>query len=73
MTRDDFGFVGKGEQTALDGVNDLFAVSTGEIGSANTTGEERVAREDHLERSKVETDRALGMAGGVEDLGRIVC
>ena len=67
MPGDDFGLIGEGEKATLDGVNDLFAVPSRQISSADAAGEECVACEHHLERCEVETDRALGMTGGVDD------
>jgi len=71
VARYDSGFVREGEQAGLDGVDDLLAVSTREVGAADAAGEERVSGEDHFERGKMETDGALGVAGGVKDLGGV--
>jgi hypothetical protein len=50
-------------------VDDLAVVAAGQVGAANAAGEERVSGEDNFERNKVKADGALGVAGGVDDLG----
>ena len=69
----DPGFVGEGQQAGVDGVDDLLEVAAGQVGAADAAGKERVAGEDHLERSEVKADGALGVAGGVQDLGWVSC
>src|SRR5580698_9654522 len=64
----DFGFVGQGEKPGADGVDDLIEVATWQVGAADAAGEERVSGDKQLERGKVETDGALGVAGGVKHL-----
>ena len=64
----DFGFDGQGEKPGADGVDDLIEVATGQVGAADAAGEERVSGDKQLERGKVETDGALGVAGGVKHL-----
>ncbi len=68
---EDMGFIGEGQQTGVDRVDDLAGVAAGQVGAADASGKKRIAGDEHLERGKVEADRALGMAGGVEDLGGV--
>jgi len=72
MSRDDAGVVGQAQQAGLYRVDDLIKVSAGQIGPADASGEERIAGEDHFHRGEVKADGALGVAGSVDDLGRIV-
>ena len=69
---------GEDEQTGVDGVQDLPAVAAGEVGAADAAGKESVscdeqagaggARNGRLGWGEVETDAALGVARGVQDL-----
>jgi len=62
--------VSSGEPTVETELNPEAAWSFRRAGRcAQCCGEERVAGNDHLERRKVEADRALGVTGGVENLG----
>jgi len=69
---DDVGLVGQGQQTGVNGIENLIRVAAGEVGAADAAGEKSVAGYDHLERDEVETDGALRVAGGMEDVGGIV-
>ena len=71
VTGEDPGFVGQGEQAGGDGVDDLRVVAAGEVGAAYAAGKEGVAGDEQVEWGEVEADGALGVAGGVEDLGGI--
>ena len=68
MAGDYPGFVGENQQARVDGVEDLVVVAAGKISAADAACEEGVASEDHLERSEVEADGALGVAGRVDDV-----
>ena len=68
----DFGVVWQGEQAGVDGVDDLLGVAAGQVGAADAPGEEGVSGEDHLERREMKADRALGVAGRVEDVCGVV-
>ena len=65
-----FGFIGQGQQAGLDGVDDLAGVAAGQVSAADAAGKESVAGDEQLEWREMEADGALGVAGGVEDLGR---
>ena len=69
VSADYLGVVGKLQEAGVNGAEDLGVVAPGEIGAADAAGEERISGEDHLERSKVERDRTLGVTGGVNDMG----
>ena len=43
MAGDDGDFVGKGEETLVDGVQELAGVASGEVGAAYGAGEESVS------------------------------
>ena len=43
MTGDDFGFARKGQKPVVDRTKELLGVTTGEVRSANGTGEEGVS------------------------------
>jgi len=66
------GLVWQREQASLNGVDDLTIVATGQVSAADAAFKERIACDQQLERGKVEADRALRVAGGVDDLGRVV-
>ncbi len=46
-------------------------IAAGQVGASNAAGKERIAGDEQLERGKVEADRALGVAGGVDHLGGV--
>lgn len=64
---DDEGLFWQWEQAAVDGVDDLAGVATGQVGAADGACEERVSGDEEIERRKVEADAALGVAWGVDD------
>jgi hypothetical protein len=70
VTGHDLGLVGKREQPRVNRFEYLFGVASGKIGAADAAGKKRVSSDDHLERNEVKTDRALRVAGGVDNLGR---
>jgi len=63
----DFNFIGKSEQTVVNGREELAGVASGEVGAANRAGEEGVSGQQERLVGKVEADAAFGMAGGVQD------
>ena len=65
------GFARQRKQAGVDGVDDLIGVPAGQVGAADAAFKERVAGHQQLERGKVQADRALGMAGSVDDLGGV--
>ncbi len=71
VTRQNAGFVGQGEQAGFDGVDNLPGVAARKVGAADASGEQGVSGDEQFERSKVETDRSLGVAGGVQHFSRV--
>jgi hypothetical protein len=68
---DDSRLVGQGEQSVVEGAEDLAAVAAGEVGATDGAGEERVAGEEKILRREVQADAALGVSWGVEDAGGV--
>ena len=50
------GFIWEIEQAILNRIDDLFEVAAGQIGAADTSGEERVPGDHHFERSEVQAN-----------------
>jgi len=67
----DLGLVGQGQQAAVNRVEDLVVVAAGKVGASDAAGKERVSGDEQFERRKVQADGALGVSGGVQDLGRV--
>jgi hypothetical protein len=65
----DLGFIGQRHEAGAKRVHDLIEVAARKIGAADAAGKQGVAGNQKLERGKVETDRPLGVAGSVDDLG----
>lgn len=72
MARDNFGAFREGEQARLDGFEDLVVVAAGQVGSSDAAGKEGVAGEDHIQGFEMKADGALGVAGRMQDLRRVI-
>jgi hypothetical protein len=72
VARKNPGFIGQGHQPGTERVHDLIEVAAGQVGAADAAGKQGVAGNQQLERGKVEADRPLGVAGGVQNTGGIV-
>ena len=57
---------GQGEE-AIEGVDELGEIASGEVGTAVAHFKERVAREEDFVLREIETDTAGSVAGGGED------
>jgi hypothetical protein len=64
-----FGVVGEGEETVVDGLDELLGVSSGQVGAAYGACEEGVPGDEEFVVGDPETGAALGVAGGVKDGG----
>jgi hypothetical protein len=64
---DDCDLIGEGEETVVDGGDELAGVAAGEVGAADGAGEKGVSGEKEGLVGQVEADAALGVARGVED------
>jgi hypothetical protein len=64
---DNDDLVGEGEEAVVDGGEELVGVAAGEVSAADGAGEKGVSGEEQGLVGKVETDAALGVAGGMED------
>ena len=62
-------FIGQGHQRIVQRTHNLLHVAAGEIGAADAAGEQRVSGDQLLLGSEVETDAALGVAGGGHHIG----
>jgi hypothetical protein len=62
---DDDGRVGQGKQLAVDGAEEGWAVSSGQVCAADGAGEEGVSGEQKVLLGEIEADAALGVAWGV--------
>ena len=69
MAGDDDGGIGQGQKLVMDGAEEGGGVAAGEVRSADGAGEEGVTGDQDGVVWEVETDAALGVAGGVEDVG----
>ena len=67
----DLRLFGENEQATVDGVDDLAGVTAGQVGASDAAGEERVAGDEQLHGREVEANAALGVAGRVQDCGRV--
>jgi hypothetical protein len=67
VPRNDGGVARKREKTVVNGGDELVGVAPGKVSAAYRTGEEGVTGEEEGLLGEVETDAALGVAGGVED------
>ena len=67
MTGNHFYFIGQGEKAVVNGGQELPAVAAWEVRAAYRAGKEGVSGEEEGLGGEVETDAALGVAGGVED------
>ena len=68
VARDDDGGVGQGKQLGVDGTEQGGTIAAGKIGATDGASEKSVAGEEKTFVRQVETDAALGVAGGVEDV-----
>ncbi len=68
---EDFGLFWQNQQASFDRVDDLTTVAAGQVGAAYAAGEQGIACDEQIEWSEVQADAALGVAGGVNDLGWI--
>jgi len=66
---EDARVVGEGEKMGVDGAEEGGGVASGEVGAADGAGEEGIAGEEEVLVGEVEADAALGVTGGVEDVG----
>jgi hypothetical protein len=71
VSGNDSGVVGQGKQARVNGVDDLLGIAPGQVSAPDASGEEGVSGQDHFQRCEMKTNRALGMSGGVEYLGRV--
>jgi len=62
------GFVRECQDCVMQGVQDLFHRTAGEVCAADRSGEEGVAGNQFLLGGEVEADAAFGVAGGVQDV-----
>src|SRR5580692_2619330 len=60
------GFLGKRQQTGMNGVQNLAGVAAGQVGAADASCEKRVAGDEHVERGEMEADRTLGVTRRVQ-------
>ena len=63
-------FIRKRHQLRADGLDDLAAIPSGQVGAADAAGEKRISRHDHIEGGEVEADGPLGMTGSMQNRGR---
>jgi hypothetical protein len=67
VSGDDYDFVGKRQKAVMDGTDELFFVTSGEVCSAYGTCEEGVSGDEQGLVREIKARAALGVAGGVED------
>jgi hypothetical protein len=60
-------FVGEGEESLVDGADELAGVAAGKVGAAYGTGEESVPGQEEGLVGEVEADGAFGVAWSVKD------
>lgn len=64
-------FVGQGQHCVVQRAHDLLHRAAGQVGAADRAGEESVAGDEFFFRGEVKADAALGVAGGMQDLGGV--
>ena len=52
----------------MQGSDDLFERSSGQVGASDAAGEERVAGDQHLLGGEIQADAAFGVPGRVENI-----
>ena len=72
MAGQDLGFIRQLKQAGLNRVDDLIKVAAWQIGTTDAAGKKSVAGNEQFEGHKMEADRTLGVARGVQHLGGVV-